>query len=170
MDDVSIRLLAAGDIPAITATFSALGWHKPVVQYERYLAEQRRGKRAILVSWQGNTFAGYVTVVWHSGYAPFRDAAIPEIVDLNVLPHLRQRGIGSRLLEEAERLIAERSPVAGIGVGLYADYGAAQRLYSKRGYVPDGRGLLYHGRHIGWGDTVVIDDGLILYLTKNLRL
>lgn len=170
MDDVSIRLLAAGDIPAITAAFSALGWHKPAVQYERYLAEQRRGKREILVSWQGTAFAGYVTVVWQSGYAPFRDAGIPEIVDLNVLPHLRRRGIGSRLLDEAERLIAERSPVAGIGVGLYADYGAAQRLYSKRGYVPDGRGLLYHGRHIRWGDRVVIDDGLILYFTKNLRL
>jgi GNAT superfamily N-acetyltransferase len=166
MDDVSIRLLAAGGIPVITSAFSALDWHKPAVQYERYLAEQRRGERAVLVSWQGTAFAGYVTVVWHSGYAPFREAGIPEIVDLNVLPSLRRRGIGSRLLEEAERLIAERSAVAGI----YADYGAARRLYVKRGYVPDGRGLLYHGRHVARGDTVDIDDGLILYLTKDLRL
>src|SRR5919199_5358405 len=95
MDEVSIRLLAAGDIPAITAAFSALSWDKPAVQYERYLAEQRRGERAVLVSWQGTAFAGYVTVVWHSGYAPFREAGIPEIVDLNVLPRLRRRGIGS---------------------------------------------------------------------------
>jgi GNAT superfamily N-acetyltransferase len=170
MDDVSIRLLAAGDIPAITAAFRALGWHKPAAQYERYLAEQRCGKRTVLVSWQRTAFAGYVTVVWHSGYAPFREAGIPEIVDLNVLPRLRRRGIGSRLLDEAERLIAERSALAGIGVGLYADYGAAQRLYVERGYVPDGRGLLYHGRHVAWGDTVDIDDGLILYFTKDLRL
>ncbi len=87
-----------------------------------------------------------------------------------MLPRLRRGGIGSRLLDEAERLIAERSPVAGIGVGLYTDYGAAQRLYIKRGYVPDSRGVLYHGRRVAWGDTVVIDDGLILYLTKALRL
>ena len=38
---------------------------------------------------------------------------------------------------------AQRSDHAGIGFGLYADYGAAQRLYIKRGYIPDGRGAHY---------------------------
>lgn len=28
-----------------------------------------------------------------------------------------------------------------MGFGLYADLDAAQRLYIKRGYLPDGRGL-----------------------------
>ena len=169
MGDVSIQLLTAGDVPAIAAAFAALGWHKPAAQYERYLAEQRRGEREVAVAWKGDAFAGYVTVVWHSGYAPFRDAGIPEIVDFNVLPHLRRRGIGSRLLDEAERRIAARSPVAGVGVGLYADYGAAQRLYVKRGYVPDGRGLVSHGRHVAGGEPVIVDDGLALYYTKGLR-
>jgi GNAT superfamily N-acetyltransferase len=168
MDDERIRLLEAGDIPAIAAAFAALGWNKPAAQYEHYLAEQGRGERVVLVAVQEGAFAGYVTIVWHSGYPPFRDAAIPEIVDFNVLPHLRRRGIGSRLLDEAERLIAVRSPTAGIGVGLFADYGAAQRLYVRRGYLPDGRGLVARGRHVAEGETVVVDNDLALYFTKEL--
>ena len=56
---------------------------------------------------------------------------------------MRRQGVGSRLIEEADGGFAERSKVAGSGFGLYADYGAAQRLYVKRGYVPDGRGLVF---------------------------
>ena len=81
--------------------------------------------------------AGYLTVDWQPAYPPFRQEGIPEIQDFNVLPPLRRRGIGGRLMDEAERRIAERASVAGIGVGMFGDYGAAQRMYVKRGYVPD---------------------------------
>lgn len=41
---------------------------------------------------------------------------------------------------------ATKSAAIGIGVGLYAGedggYGAAQRLYVKRGYIPDGNAQL----------------------------
>lgn len=163
---ITIRLLDQAAIPTIAAAFAQLGWHKPASQYARYLAEQERGERVVLVAWLGPCFTGYLTIVWRSGYAPFREAGIPEIVDLNVLPAQRRRGIGSRLLDEAERRIAERSTAAGIGVGLDPDYGAAQRLYVRRGYVPDGRGLTRHGRPVAWGQPVVVDDSLVLYLTK----
>lgn len=166
MSDVSIRPLAAGDIPAIMAAFAALKWERPI---ERYLEEQRQGEREVLVAWQGDAFAGYVSIVWHSYYSPFRDAGIPEINDFSVPRPLRRQGIGSRLLDEAERRIAGRSPSAGIGVGLTPDCGAAQRLYVKRGYGPDGRGVTSHGRQIWWGETVVADDELALYFTKRLR-
>ena len=169
MDDLAIRPLREDDIPAIVAACAALGWHKPATQYERYLAEQGRGERVVLVALVAGTFAGYLTIVWQSGYDPFRAAGVPEIVDFNVLPRLRRRGIGTSLLDEAERRIAERSAVAGIGVGMYADYGAAQRLYPKRGYLPDGRGLVSHGRPVSPGETVTVDDALALYFTKTLR-
>jgi GNAT superfamily N-acetyltransferase len=122
----------------------------------------------VLVAWDGDTFVGYVTVVWNSGYAPFRAAGIPEIADFNVLPHVCRQGIGSLLLDEAERRIAARSHVAGIGVGMTADYGAAQRLYVTRGYVPDGRGLVAGGHQVSWGETVLVDDDLVLYFTKTV--
>lgn len=168
LSGLDIRLLHANDIAVIAAACRALGGDKPASQYEGYLEEQRRGEREALVAWQGDRFVGYVTIVWSAGYAPFHDAGIPEIADFNVLPDVRRQGIGSQLMDEAERRIHARSQVAGIGVGLFADYGAAQRLYVKRGYIPDGRGIVAHGRRVTWGDTVVVDDDLILYLTKTL--
>ena len=169
MHDLVIRLLEAGDVQPIAAAFTAIGWNKPASQYERYLAEQQRGEREVLVAFLYEVIAGYLTIAWQSGYAPFRDANIPEIVDFNVLPQLRRRGIGSRLMDEAEHRVAERSGVVGIGVGMDPDYGAAQRLYAKRGYVPDGRGLSSNGRHVKYGETVTVNDGLNLHFTKDLN-
>jgi GNAT superfamily N-acetyltransferase len=106
--------------------------------------------------------------VWHPDYAPLRENGIPEIQDLNVLPPFRRRGIGSRLLDAAEEIVASRSAEVGIGFGLYADYGAAQRLYVRRGYVPDGRGASHRGRFVLGGELVVADDDLVIHLTKRL--
>jgi GNAT superfamily N-acetyltransferase len=119
--DLTIRLLEAEDIQPIASGFAAIGGEKPAAQYERYLAEQRREDRVVLVALVDGTFAGYVTIVWVSGYEPFREAEVPEIVDFNVLPQFRRRGIGSRLMGEAERRISERSTEVGIGVGMYPD-------------------------------------------------
>lgn len=166
--DFSIQLLKAEDIPTIAAAFTALGWDKPATQYEGYLKEQQAGDRVALVAWQDDEFVGYVTIVWESDYAPFREATIPEINDFNVLPHARRQSIGSRLMDEAERRIGERSSVVGIGVGLFSDYGSAQRLYVKRGYIPDGRGITTYQRRVTPGDSVVVDDDLVLWFTKTL--
>lgn len=168
MSELTVRPLEAEDVQPIAAAFAAIGWDKPASQYERYLAEQERGERVVLVAFLDGAFAGYLTIAWQSGYAPFREAGIPEIMDFNVLPQVRRRGIGSRLMDEVERRIGERSAVVGIGVGMDPDYGAAQRLYVRRGYVPDGRGLSTNGRHVRWGDTVRVDDGLNLHFTKDL--
>lgn len=166
---VSIDLLSESDIQPIAAAFAKLGWDKPAAQYQRYLNEQQAGLRVVLVATVDRVFAGYATIVWASGYPPFLEEGVPEIVDFNVLPRFRRQGIGSSLMGEAERRIAERSPVAGIGVGLTADYGAAQRLYVRRGYIPDGHGLCWGEKRCQYGDRVVVDDGLTLYFTKQLR-
>lgn len=166
--DLTIRLLGPQDINPLAAAFEAIGWHKPPSLYQGYLAEQEAGGRVVLVARVKGLLAGYGTIRWQSDYAPFREQRIPEIVDLNVLPPFRRCGIASALLDEAEHRISERSPVAGIGVGLYADYGAAQRMYVLRGYVPDGRGLCYTGRQVLGGETVLVDDALTLHLTKDL--
>jgi GNAT superfamily N-acetyltransferase len=164
-----IRLLNAADPPVFNEAFSAQGWSKPAAQFESYLAEQESEARTVLVAELDGAFAGYVTIVWESGYAPFREESVPEICDFNVLKKFWRRGVGTALMDEAESRITERSPVAGIGVGLTADYGAAQVLYVKRGYVPDGRGIEHDGRFLVYGDTAPVDDGLVLHLTKRLR-
>ena len=109
-----------------------------------------------------------MTIVWNSDYPPFQQAGIPEIVDFNVLIRFHRMKIGTMLMDETERRIALRSPVAGLGVCMHTDYGAAQVLYIRRGYVPDGRGVYYHGSHPKYGEQVRLDDDLVLYLTKRV--
>ena len=107
-----IRLLRSDDIDPIADAFAALGWNKPATQYERYLAQQDAGERLVLVGFVHQAFAGYVTIAWLSEYTPFSVEQIPEIQDFNVLPQYRRRGIGTALMDEAERRIAERSDIA----------------------------------------------------------
>jgi GNAT superfamily N-acetyltransferase len=157
------------DIAPVSAAFTALGWPgKTPDLYRGYLAEQRAGARDALTVRLDGELAGYVTVVWRSGYRPFRDAGIPEIADLNVLPRLRRHGAGTALMDAAEALIATRGGTAGLGVGLYADYAAAMRIYLRRGYRPDGRGVAYDYVPVRPGGRVRVDDSLTLMMTRDL--
>ncbi|MGW6200720.1 GNAT family N-acetyltransferase [Kribbella sp. NPDC055110] len=167
MTGLVIRTLRDDDPEMISGAMDSIGWNKPASQYERYLEEQRAGTRDVLVATVDSAYAGYVTVRWVSPYEPFD--GIPEVQDFNVLPTFRRRGIGSALMDAAEALVAERSPVVGIGVGLYPDYGQAQRMYVRRGYLPDGRGLIYDGRQVPPMETIRNDDSATLMFTKQLR-
>ena len=164
-----IRLLESKDIPQITKAFKELGWNKPQSQYESYWLEQELKIRHVYVAFIEDQFAGYLTICWKSGYEPFYEKNIPEITDFNVLPKFRRMGIGTQLMDKAENNIAEVSSIAGIGVGMTPDYGAAQRLYILRGYIPDGLGLHWKNHHVQYGEPVRVDDDLALFLTKVLK-
>lgn len=166
----SIRQATSDESVWLQASFdSAMGWNKPPAYFAAALDRQAQGKLVLLIALDETTYLGHCKVVWRSAYSGFRDNDIAEIQDLNVRPDYRRRGVGSALLDEAEGRIAQRSDIAGIGFGLYADYGAAQRLYIKRGYVPDGRGLHYRTSPTVAGETYRVDDDLALYLTKRLK-
>jgi GNAT superfamily N-acetyltransferase len=163
--------LAQSDLVEIAEAFRALGWDKPQLQYETYLREQAAGYRTVLVARDKGIFAGYVTLVWDSRYPGFQHLNIPEIVDLNVLPAFRRRGIGASLMKQAELLAANRGHEdVGLGVGLLADYGSAQRLYIRLGYMPDGRGLYSGNSPAQFGEGIIANDDLVLYLSKKLSL
>lgn len=168
MNPPTIRPLEASDPSVIAAAFAAIGWAKPREQYERYLAEQEAGQRYVWVAYAGDQFAGYVTLTWQPDYSPFRAEGIPEIQDFNVLPAFRRRGVGSALMDAAEAAAGDRGRVVGIGVGLDPGYGPAQRLYVRRGYVPDGRGIAWHNSTVSYGEQVLADDYLVLYFTRDL--
>ncbi len=161
--------MGAGDLEPMLSALQRDGFKKTAPLFERYLSEQNAGQRVVLVAWLGGDFAGYLTVIWESGYPSFREQGIPEINDFNVLPGLRRKGIGSRLMEEAERLISERSAYSGIGFGMGADYGPAQRLYVLRGYVPDGQGLMDGAKPVTYGEQITVSHDLALYLVRKLR-
>jgi hypothetical protein len=84
---VNVVPLAESHVEDLARAFAALGWTgKDAALFRRYVAEHDAGARAALVASAGAEVAGYVTVLWDSGYLPFRQAGIPEISDLNVLP------------------------------------------------------------------------------------
>lgn len=164
-----LRQLQLIDCETIPRAFTAQGWNKPVEQYLRYLEEQTAEMRVVIVAEYENEFAGYLTIEWISRHDSFQAQQIPEITDLNVLREFQRRGIATALLNEAERRVGAKSPIVGIAVGLTADYGAAQILYARRGYVPDGRGVSQRNHHPNYGEVVMVDDNLVLSLTKGVE-
>ncbi len=162
------RFLTQSDIPLIVSAFTTIGWNKPTSLYQKYLEEQENDQRCVWLAFKDNDFAGYVTLKWCSNYLPFREKNIPEISDLNVLPKFRKLGIASELLGLAETKAGTRNATVGIGVGLSSDYGDAQKLYIKRGYIPDGLGITHNYQSVKFGDTVPLDDDLVLWFRKCL--
>lgn len=183
---IEIKLLSKADIPLLEAAFAPF-YAKPASIFEGYLQEKDRKvwiahheivkNEAIQINnnldcrASGSQFriAGYITLKNKSKYHPFADANIPEIMDLNVLPPFRNQGIASMLLDTAEEEAGKSSRIAGLGVGLYKDYGSAQRLYIKRGYIPDGTGVTYDYKQIDPGSTICLDDDLVLWMRKKIR-
>lgn len=163
---IQVREGRKEDVEALLAAFKEIGWEKPVETFNLYIKEQFEGKRKFWVATSADNLAGYVTLKVESFYPPFAREGIPEISDLNVLPTFRCRGIGSKLLEVAEEEAFRKSQTVGIGFGLYKDYGSAQRLYIKRGYLPNGEGVTYKERPVLPGTKVCLDDDLVLWLTK----
>ena len=155
------------DIHEIAEAFELINWAKPASLFETYLEEQKKDERDIWVAYFKNQFAGYITLKWRSEYKAFAEHHIPEIKDLNVLPVYQCKGIGSQLLAIAENAAFTKSKIVGLGVGLFSDYGSAQRLYVKNGYVPDGKGIAYRHEIVPSGSNVILDDDLILWLTKS---
>ncbi len=146
------RMVYAGDLAAANAHF----------------ADHVDGRGTTLLAVTPDEMAGYVTIRWHSENPLFAKENIPLIHDLLVFPEYQRRGIATRLMDEAEKLIATRAQKAGITVGLFDAYGPAQRLYARRGYIPDGRGACQAHRPLREGDVVTIDHDLIIWLTKDL--
>ena len=166
--DLTIRPMLPSDCQAFYESFAAHDWHKPLAQFQRYFQEQEQGGKHILVAvWQGEV-AGYTTLLPQAPAGPFAGKGWPEVCDFNVLEKFQRRGIGSRILEEAEDLAAQVSDTICLGVGLHRGYGAAQRLYVKRGYVPDGSGLWYRDQPLAPYAPCAGDDDLVLYLSKKL--
>lgn len=100
---------------------------------------------------------------------PFTGRGIPELTDLIVFIRFQRRGIGSRLLEAAEKAAASSGSAVTLGVGLHSGYGPAQRLYVKRGYIPDGSGVWFRDQPLDPYADCRNDDELILYMSKKLK-
>ena len=163
----SIRKMQESDIKDLSRGFISQGWSGREEILARYFLEQECGEREVLVAEIEGAVAGYITILPDAKQGPFAGMA-PELSDFNVFEPFQNQGIGNLLLEEAEKRVRLISDKVTLGVGLHSGYGPAQRLYIKRGYIPDGTGVWYQN-HQPAMNAVCEDIGeLVLYLSKNL--
>ena len=163
----SIRKMQESDIKNLSRGFISQGWPSREEILTRYFKEQESGEREVLVAEVEGAVAGYITILPDAKQGPFAGMA-PELSDFNVFEPFQNQGIGNLLLEEAEKRVRLISDKVTLGVGLHSGYGPAQRLYIKRGYIPDGTGVWYQN-HQPAMNAVCEDIGeLVLYLSKNL--
>lgn len=166
---IDLRALRPEDPARIAAVDGGPAWNAAAALWAGYLADQAAGRRAVRLAWEGDRPVGYGTLVWDSDYPPFRAGEVPEINNLVVAAPARGRGVGSALIRAFEDLArAVGRDRIGLGVGLYADYGPAQRLYAGLGYRPDGAGITRQERPVAPGDSVPVDDDLVMWLIKRL--
>ncbi len=165
LKDLHIRDAQTADM----AGLESLGNPNPDGYFARCFDEQGEGKRFILVAEVAGQIAGYVFLNMNPRYQMFRRLGIPEIQDLYVASVARRQGVGEALVRFCEeRARAQGATQMGIAVGLHAGFGAAQRLYARLGYVPDGAGVMYDRAAVHVGDMRIIDDDLTLMLVKDL--
>ena len=164
-----IRDMAYADAQLITDAEIAQGWDASIDKYLRRLADQKSGASFSLTAEYSGVPAGYINVYPDSKWGPFGGKGWPEIMDFGVLEKYRRQGIGTALMDAAEAVAAEYAEVVYLGVGLHSGYGSAQRMYVKRGYVPDGSGVWYQDKVCKPYADCVNDDDLVLYLSKKLK-
>lgn len=166
-ENVRIRTIREADAKALCEEEIKQGWQQTEEKYWTRIRDNASGKAVALVAEYDNQAAGYISVYLPSDGA--EGQACCEIIDFAVLEKYRNRGIGGKLMDVAERIAAGYADVVTLGVGLHSGYGSAQRMYAKRGYIPDGKGVWYGKDICAPYETYRNDDDLNLRLSKQLR-
>lgn len=140
LDDIAIQLVDEGN--SESAVRFLIEWVSDGEdEARRYLADHVEPDGTSLIATRGSNAVGYVAIAWESNYAGFRNRGIPLVHQIAVGEPWRRRGVATLLMDAAEHLARDRGiATLGITVGLFDEYGPAQRMYGRRGYIPDGRG------------------------------
>jgi GNAT superfamily N-acetyltransferase len=176
-----IRLIEESDLQIIDWSFLKHYRDEPESMLQNCFSVPIDRKRLVWVAFDGEEFQGYITLLYESFYRELRKNGILEIRDLYVLPSFRGKGIGSKLIEKVEVEAFLNFYDVGVGIGLLQADGPAQRLFVKRGYIPDGAGIFslyitpprfgivpYSYTPLSSGDEVLADD-LSLWFIKSQR-
>lgn len=161
---VELREATKEDIPALYALYAAVG-----KKDEGYFEHAFAAGAVPVMAYESGELSGFALLNWHPRYSLYRKLDIPEIQDLNVIPARRRRGIARAIVEYCERKAKVKGcELMGIAVGLTKEYGPAQIMYIKMGYMPDGNGATYDREGVQANMTYTLDDDFALMLVKPL--
>lgn len=167
--DILIREILPSDAKTICEEEIAQGWNQTQEKYLRRIDDHVSKKAIALVAEYNSNVAGYINVYINPTEGSFGGLGHCEIVDFGVLEKYRNKGIGSKLMDVAEEIAFRYSKTVYLGVGLHAGYGNAHRMYIKRGYIPDGKGVWYGNKVAAPYENYCNDDDLVLYLSKDMK-
>lgn len=167
--EIIVRNMHHSDVQVIVGAEIEQGWNASAEKYLDRLRDQEAGKSIALVAEYKGNLAGYINVYPNSLNGAFGGKGYSEIVDFGVFEKYRNNGIGTILMNVAEKIAAEYSDIVYLGVGLHSGYGNAQRLYVKRGYIPDRSGVWYDGKPCPPYLDCKNNDDLVLYFSKKLK-
>ncbi len=159
-----IRQATEDDIASLYELYEKIG-HKD----EGYFEQCFEKDCILLIASKDNVDVGFGLINFEPKYSLYKRLEIPEIQDLNVIPTMREQGIATALVDAFENIARDQEiEQVGISVGLNQDYGPAQRLYTKMGYLPDGSGITYDREYVKVGASYPVDDDLCLMMVKDL--
>ncbi len=148
-------------------------WEKgrPLALHQDRFLRQEAGEAVYLFAWDGEQPVGHVLLVLTGpSKEPMRSTLLncAHISDLFVVPSYWSRGIGNRLMDEAESLAA-RHGLIQIGLDVAIDNDRALALYEGRGY----KDLGFGERAVNWTyidpeGTEQVQNDVLVYLVKLL--
>jgi GNAT superfamily N-acetyltransferase len=145
-----IRGATAEDFPAVAAMFTALSRYENTISNDRRtdeaggeaamrgaLEEVERSAGYPLVATVDDHIIGFLFLAFRTDHAFIRPDLQPHayVTDMFVAETHRRQGIGTALLQEAERLAAKKG-VPRIGIGVLVGNTKTEALYQRAGYTP----------------------------------
>lgn len=144
-----IRAATKADRAALIEQFQALNAHEDLISHDRRVdmaaaeeslarAEARVAKSggAMLVAERDGRVVGHMFLTYeeHAVFVRPETRSYGYVAELFVREEARRQGIGRRLLEEAERLVAARG-VPHLIIGVLAGNVSAERAYARFGFA-----------------------------------
>ena len=162
----TVRAMRESDAAAFDYEYTLSGEIKSGETFKTLYARQRMKKVNVYVAEFECKLLGYIVVSYET---TLKGEIIVHIEDMYVLPLFRKCGVGQSLLNYAEREIVRRYDKVNASIGIGAAYGAAQRLFIKNGYMPDGLGVRFNGRILQEGANATNVRSLCLKFSKELK-
>jgi len=163
--DVMVREMDDEDAKRFEEKLHEIGY--PLSLYQSYLDETASEACEYVAAFYKGERAGFGKLDWQSNYEDFEERRVPEIKDLWVFEDYRSQGIAKEIMRFLEKKAAKRSDICAVGVGLSEEFEAAQGLFDKMGYKPDGKGIFYIESDTV-RDELEVDDNQALMMVKYL--
>jgi GNAT superfamily N-acetyltransferase len=166
---VNVRPVTESDIARLSELFPM----RSSLRHAERLRRQHAGSAIYLIAWHNELPVGHALVKWNGAEAVHivghRPGDCPDIEDLFVLEEMRSHGVGTQILQAAEKLARERGcKMIGLSVSA-TDNDRARRLYERVGYRDAG-----FGAYVECGETIDLQgqkhcwEEVCIYLIKRL--